>query len=157
MLSLTRPFDAEETQWMQDYVDDIYTSFVNLVAEGRGKTYESVDSIAQGRVWTGKDALKIGLVDEIGTLEDALRYTASVAGDSDLDNWNVVAYPKPMSFMEQLKQQLGKGNKEEVMVNAFAGTPLEYVAKTLLDWQKTWTKGNGDLVFARMPFEIEVR
>jgi hypothetical protein len=62
-----------------------------------------------------------------------------------------------MSFMEQLKQQLGKGNKEEVMVNAFAGTPLEYVAKTLLDWQKTWTKGNGDLVFARMPFEIEVR
>ncbi len=157
MLSLTRPFDAEETQWMQNYVDDIYTSFVNLVAEGRGKTYESVDSIAQGRVWTGKDALKIGLVDEIGTLEDALRYTASVAGDSDLDNWNVVAYPKPMSFMEQLKQQLGKGNKEEVMVNAFAGTPLEYVAKTLLDWQKTWTKGNGDLVFARMPFEIEVR
>ena len=157
MLSLTRPFDAEETQWMQDYVDDIYTSFVNLVAEGRGKTYESVDSIAQGRVWTGKDALKIGLVDEIGTLEDALRYTASVAGDSDLDNWNVVAYPKPMSFMEQLKQQLGKGNKEEVMVNAFAGTPLEYVAKTLIDWQKTWTKGNGDLVFARMPFEIEVR
>ena len=157
MLSLTRPFDAEETQWMQDYVDDIYTSFVSLVAEGRGKTYESVDSIAQGRVWTGKDALKIGLVDEIGTLEDALRYTASVAGDSDLDNWNVVAYPKPMSFMEQLKQQLGKGNKEEVMVNAFAGTPLEYVAKTLLDWQKTWTKGNGDLVFARMPFEIEVR
>ena len=157
MLSLTRPFDAEETQWMQDYVDDIYTSFVNLVAEGRGKTYESVDSIAQGRVWTGKDALKIGLVDEIGTLEDALRYTASVAGDSDLDNWNVVAYPKPMSFMEQLKQQLGKGSKEEVMVNAFAGTPLEYVAKTLLDWQKTWTKGNGDLVFARMPFEIEVR
>lgn len=157
MLSLTRPFDAEETQWMQDYVDDIYTSFVNLVAEGRGKSYESVDSIAQGRVWTGKDALKIGLVDEIGTLEDALRYTASVAGDSDLDNWNVVAYPKPMSFMEQLKQQLGKGNKEEVMVNAFAGTPLEYVAKTLLDWQKTWTKGNGDLVFARMPFEIEVR
>ena len=52
---------------MQDYVDDIYTSFVSLVAEGRGKTYESVDSIAQGRVWTGKDALKIGLVDEIGT------------------------------------------------------------------------------------------
>lgn len=156
-LSLTRPFDAEETEFMQKYVDDIYTTFVNIVAEGRNMTYEAVDEIAQGRVWTGKDALKIGLVDEIGTLEDALLYTASVAGDGDLDNWNVVAYPKPLSFMEQLKQQLGKGSKEEVMVNAFSGTPFEYVAKTLLDWQKTWTKGNGDLVFARMPFEIDIR
>ena len=156
-LSLTRPFDAEETEFMQKYVDDIYTTFVNIVAEGRNMTYEAVDEIAQGRVWTGKDALKIGLVDEIGTLEDALLYTASVAGDGDLGNWNVVAYPKPLSFMEQLKQQLGKGSKEEVMVNAFSGTPFEYVAKTLLDWQKTWTKGNGDLVFARMPFDIDIR
>ena len=156
-LSLTRPFDAEETEFMQKYVDDIYTNFVSIVAEGRNMTYEAVDEIAQGRVWTGKDALKIGLVDEIGTLEDALLYTASVAGDGDLDNWNVVAYPKPLSFMEQLMQQVGKGSKEEVMVNAFAGTPFEYVARTLLDWQKTWTKGNGDLVFARMPFEIDIR
>ena len=158
MLSLTRPFDAEETEAMQKYVDDIYTSFVSIVAEGRNMTYEAVDEIAQGRVWTGKDALKIGLVDEIGTLEDALRYTATAAGDSDLDNWNVVSYPKPLSFMEQMMQQLGKGkDQEEAMVNAFTGTPFEYVAKTLLEWQKTWTKGNGDLVFARMPFEIDIR
>ena len=158
MLSLTRPFDAEETEAMQKYVDDIYTSFVSIVAEGRNMTYEAVDEIAQGRVWTGKDALKIGLVDEIGTLEDALRYTATAAGDSDLDNWNVVSYPKPLSFMEQMMQQLGKGkDQEEAMVNAFAGTPFEYVAKTLLEWQKTWTKGKGDLVFARMPFEIDIR
>ena len=158
MISLTRPFDAEETEWMQKYVDDIYTNFVTIVAEGRNKTYEAVDSIAQGRVWTGRDAIKIGLVDEIGTLEDAIRYTASIAGDSDLDNWGVVAYPKPAGFMEQILQQMGKGkDNEEIMVNAFSGTPFEYVAKTLLEWQKTWTKGNGDLVFARLPFEIEVR
>lgn len=158
MISLTRPFDAEETEWMQKYVDDIYTNFVTIVAEGRNKTYEAVDSIAQGRVWTGRDAIKIGLVDEIGTLEDALRYTASIAGDSDLDNWGVVAYPKPAGFMEQILQQMGKGkDNEEIMVNAFSGTPFEYVAKTLLEWQKTWTKGNGDLVFARLPFEMEVR
>ena len=158
MISLTRPFDAEETEWMQKYVDDIYTNFVTIVAEGRNKTYEAVDSIAQGRVWTGRDAIKIGLVDEIGTLEDALRYTASIAGDSDLDNWGVVAYPKPAGFMEQILQQMGRGkDNEEIMVNAFSGTPFEYVAKTLLEWQKTWTKGNGDLVFARLPFEMEVR
>ena len=60
--------------------------------------------------------------------------------------------------MDQLLQQMGKGkNNEEVLANAFAGTPFEYVARTLLEWQKTWTKGNGDLVFARLPFEMEVR
>jgi len=158
MLSLTRPFDAEETAWMQVYVDDIYNNFVSIVAQGRDKTFESVDSIAQGRVWTGTDALKIGLVDEIGTLEDAVAYAASMAGDSDVDNWGIVNYPKPLTAIEQLMQQFGKTTTpEESVANALAGTPLESVANSLLTWQRTWTKGQGDLVFARMPFEIEIR
>lgn len=158
MLSLTRPFDAEETAWMQVSVDDIYNSFVSIVAEGRGKSFKEVDEIAQGRVWTGSDALKIGLVDEIGTLEDAVSYAASIAGDPDIDNWGVSSYPKPLTVLEQIMQQFGKSTApEEAVANALAGTPLEGVAKGLIDWQRTWTKGQGDLVFARMPFEIEVR
>ncbi len=158
MLSLTRPFDAEETAWMQVYVDDIYNNFVSIVAEGRDMTYEAVDEIAQGRVWTGTDALKIGLVDEIGTLEDAISYTASMAGDPDLQNWGIVSYPKPLTFMEQLMQQLGMASdSEETVANVLEGTPLENLAKELLMWQKSWNKGQGDLVFARMPFEIEIR
>ena len=158
MLSLTRPFDAEETAWMQVYVDDIYNSFVSIVAGGRDMTFDAVDKIAQGRVWTGADALKIGLVDEIGTLEDAIRYAGSMAGDAEVENWGIVSYPKPLTVMEQLLQQFGKTtNPEEAMANALAGTPLEGVARNLLDWQRTWAKGQGDLVFARMPFEIEIR
>lgn len=158
MLSLTRPFDAGETAWMQVYVDDIYNSFVSIVAQGRDMTFEAVDEIAQGRVWTGADALKIGLVDEIGTLEDAIKYAASMAGDADIENWGIASYPKPLTIMEQLLQQFGKTtNPEEAMANALAGTPLEGVAKNLLDWQRSWAKGQGDLVFARMPFEIEIR
>lgn len=158
MLSLTRPFDAEETAWMQVSVDDIYNSFVSIVAEGRSKSFEEVDEIAQGRVWTGTDALKIGLVDEIGTLEDAVAYAASIAGDPDVENWGVTSYPKPLTVLEQIMQQFGKSTApEEAMANALAGTPLEGVAKGLLDWQRTWTKGQGELMFARMPFEIEVR
>ncbi len=158
MLSLTRPFDAEETAWMQVYVDDIYNNFVSIVAEGRDKTFESVDEIAQGRVWTGADALKIGLVDEIGTLEDAIKYAASMAGDPEVENWGIASYPKPLTVMEQLLQQFGKTtNPEEAMANVFESTPLEGVAKELLNWQRTWAKGQGDLVFARMPFEIEIR
>ena len=158
MLSLMRPFDAEETASMQEYVDDIYDIFVNTVAEGRDMTYEAVDEIAQGRVWTGSDALKIGLVDEIGTLEDAIVYAASIAGDPQVSSWNVVGYPKPLTMMEQLMAQLGKGNNpEETVTNILEGTPMESVAKALLDWQKTWAKGNGQLVFARLPFEIEIK
>ena len=159
MLSLTRPFDGTETAWMQEYVDDIYTRFVNIVAEGRGMTYEAVDEIAQGRVWTGTDALKIGLVDELGSLEDAVAYAASMAGDPDVSAWNVVGYPKPPTVMEQIMSQLGGkgGDTEEAVANVLAGTPFEGVAKALLDWQKTWIKGNGQLVFARLPFEIDIR
>lgn len=158
MLSLMRPFDAEETAWMQEYVDDIYTRFVNIVAEGRDMTYEAVDEIAQGRVWTGVDALKLGLVDELGTLEDAITYAASMGGNPDVSSWNVVGYPKPLTMMEQIRMQLGgKNSTEEAVTNILKGTPLESVAKNLLDWQKTWAKGNGQLVFARLPFEFEIR
>lgn len=158
MLQLTRPFDEQETAWMQVYVDDIYNQFVGIVAEGRGKTFEAVDSIAQGRVWTGADAIRIGLVDEIGTLEDAIAYAASMAGDPDVSAWNVTGYPKPLTLMEQLMQQFGQSaGAEEAVANIFEGTPFEKVAATLLDWKKTWTDGQGDLLFARMPFEIEIR
>ncbi len=158
MLQLTRPFDEQETAWMQIYVDDIYNQFVGIVAEGRGKTFEAVDSIAQGRVWTGSDAIRIGLVDEIGTLEDAIAYAASMAGDPDVSAWNVTGYPKPLTLMEQLMQQFGQSaGTEEAVANIFEGTPFEKVAATLLDWKKTWTDGQGDLLFARMPFEIEIK
>ena len=159
MVSLMRPFNEEETRMMQDYVDDIYTNFVNIVAEGRDMTYEAVDEIAQGRVWTGADALGIGLVDEIGTLEDAITYAASMAGDPDVASWNVVGYPKPLTVMQQIMAQLGgkSTNPEEIVENVLEGTPMEGIAKSLLDWKNTWTKGNGQLMFARLPFEIEIR
>ena len=158
MLSLMRPFDGDETAMMQEYVDDIYTKFVNIVAEGRDMTYEQVDEIAQGRVWTGADALAIGLVDELGTLEDAIAYAASMGGDPDVSSWNVVGYPKPLSVMEQIMAQFGKGGSmEEEVAGILDGTPLESVARALLDWQRTWTKGNGQFMFARLPFELEIR
>ena len=85
MYSLMRPFDKEETAYMQASIEDIYDTFVHTVAEGRDLVPEFVDSVAQGRVWSGSDALGIGLVDELGTLTDALKFAAvKVTGDSDL-------------------------------------------------------------------------
>ncbi len=159
MVSLMRPFNEEETRLMQDYVDDIYTRFVNIVAEGRGMTYEAVDEIAQGRVWTGADALKLGLVDELGTLEDAIAYAASLGGDPDVAAWNVTGYPKPLTMMQQIFSQFGAKdpNAEDIVENVLEGTPMEGIAKSLLEWQRSWTKSNGQLMFARLPFEFEVR
>ena len=88
-------------------------TFVNEVAQGRNKTVDAVDSIAQGRVWTGSEALRIGLVDEIGTLDDALAYTAGLAGNPDLSAWGIVSYPKPLTPFERIFSQLGGKTGEE--------------------------------------------
>ena len=111
MYSLTRPFDKAEYDYMLRSIEDIYDRFTTLVSDGRGIPKEEVDAIGQGRVWTGDDAIKIGLADEAGTLADAIAYAALLAGDEDLANWSVKAYPTPLTVMEQMMKTLE--NKQE--------------------------------------------
>ena len=120
MYGLMRPFDTDEYNYMLASIENIYDRFTTIVSEGRGIPKETVDAIGQGRVWTGSDALQINLVDEIGTLEDAISYAAVAAGDADLANWNVKGYPAPPSMMEQMFDMLGKNSGDEnVLVAAF--------------------------------------
>ena len=119
MYGLMRPLDAEEYDFILTGIEAVYDRFTTLVSEGRGIPKETVDEIGQGRVWTGADALKINLVDEIGTLEDAIRYAATAAGEPDLAKWNVKGYPKPLSPMEQFLEMVGNApSDEEVLVTA---------------------------------------
>ncbi len=158
MYSLMRPFDKDENAFMQASIEDVYEKFVSLVAEGRNKTKEYVDSIAQGRVWTGDDALRLGLVDEIGTLENALHYAASVASptaDPSLDSWQVVEYPAQMTFMQMLLASMGNMQEEPYVL---AGKDFRNTVKAVKDWSKAWEKdGDGNLIFARMPYEMRIR
>lgn len=149
MYSLTRPLDAEETAYMQRSVDDIYEAFLENVSAGRGMDKAEIDEIAQGRVWTGSDALKIGLVDEIGTLADAVRYAAIAAGDaeSDLSTWNIAAYPKPMTTLDIILENLTGST------DALAGTPFESVGRAFRGWDATST----GKVYARMPYIMEIK
>ena len=120
MLNGMRPFDDAEHNYMYRSIDNIYKLFLATVSEGRGISEAEVDAVGQGRVWTGSDALGIDLVDEIGTLEDALQYTASIAGDPDLNNWDITSYPKPQTSLEALMSLLGQSTEEEVsIVKAF--------------------------------------
>ncbi len=146
MYNMMRPLDAAETAYMQASVERIYEKFTGLVAEGRDMTVEAVDNIAQGRVWTGAEALEIGLVDEIGTLEDAISYAAIMAG-TGLDGVQLVEYPKPLTTIDMLLESFGGGN------TAFSGTPLEDVADVLVDW----TSDYSGKVYARLPYAISIR
>ena len=95
--SSTRALNATEQKFIQAGVDSIYNTFKNRVAKGRNKSVEYIDSIAQGRVWIGADAIKVGLVDRIGTLNDAI---ASAAKMAKLKGYSIKAYPEPKSFIE---------------------------------------------------------
>ena len=150
MFSLMRPFNGEELRFMQASVEDIYERFVNLVASSRGLDPARVDEIAQGRVWTGADALEIGLVDEIGTLEDAIAYAASLAELYSSDGYSVVGYPQPLTLVEEFMSSLGQRYEEPSILS---GTPFEALGKAIGSL-KAQEPG---LVYARLPYALEIR
>ena len=146
MFSLTRPLDKQEYDFVQRSVDQIYEEFVNNVANGRDMSPASVDSLAQGRVWTGADALKLGLVDEIGSLYDAVSYAARLAGDPDLASWEISSLPKPLSSIELLLESLAGSS------NVLAGTPFEELGKVYNELSVP----NAGKVYARMPYVFTI-
>jgi protease-4 len=83
VLSTNRRLSTEEFATIQEEVDAIYLDFLNRVSAGRGMTVEAVNVIARGRVWTGTDALNIGLVDQLGGIKEAINYAAKQAGIKD--------------------------------------------------------------------------
>ena len=148
MYGMIRPLDNKEVAYMQASVEKIYDKFTNIVAAGRDMTVENVDAIAQGRVWTGAEALGIGLVDQIGTIEDAINYAAtSIEGVTSVNDVQVVAYPKPQTAIEALLESFGQGE------SVFAGTPLEDVETAF----SGWTEAQSGKMYARIPYEIIVK
>jgi protease-4 len=99
MGSMDRALTAPEKMFFQSSTDSIYNTFKSRVAEGRKRNMEYVDSIAQGRVWTGTRGLSVGLVDEIGTLSDAIKAAASMA---KITTYRLKEYPEKKNILEQL-------------------------------------------------------
>ena len=148
LYSMTKSLDDAERAYMQASVEEIYNKFTSLVAAGRDMTVPEVDAIAQGRVWTGAEALAIGLVDQIGTLEDALNYAAtSIEGVNCLQDVQIVEYPKPQTSLEALLELLG------TEATVFAGTPFESVEKAF----RSWSSADAGKVYARMPYVIDIK
>ena len=118
MYSMTRPLDAAEQDYLHKSIETVYDRFVSIVSEGRGLDPEYVDEIGQGRVWTGAEAEKKGLVDEIGTLSDAIHWAAIAVGSDDPDSWAVTEYPAPMTAFQQIiAKMVGVPSEEEVLAS----------------------------------------
>jgi protease-4 len=116
--SPARPYNAEETKKLQDQLQAFYDQFIEKVAESRKKTPEQIDRIAQGRVWTGQQALDVGLVDALGGLDRAVALAkehAKIAPDSEVE---LVVFPPRRSFYELLSEQLSGGGAAEEMAAA---------------------------------------
>ncbi|MCB1680547.1 MAG: signal peptide peptidase SppA [Rhodospirillales bacterium] len=110
MWSMNTPFSDSEAERINAMLDNVYSNFLQRVASGRKMSVQEVDRIAGGRVWTGKSAIKIGLADRIGGLEDALDYAATQVGGKTRKDIDVVVMPKPKTaiekFVEMFQQQV---------------------------------------------------
>lgn len=99
LLDLTEPFTPAEERIIQQNVDHGYEVFLARVAENRGMSRDEVNEVAQGRVWTGSAALEVGLVDKLGSLEDATAMAAKMAG---IDEYRIENFPKQKGLFEAL-------------------------------------------------------
>jgi protease-4 len=110
ILTSARPFTKEERDRMQGWMDDIYGVFKQHVKAIRGnRLKKEIDDLAGGRVYTGEQALELGLVDKIGTLEDAIKYVAAQAKITDYD---VRVVPEPKNFVERLIEEASGGKDD---------------------------------------------
>jgi len=139
-----RPLDKEEVAFMQSAVEVIYTDFINLVAQGRGMTPEKVDSVAQGRVWSGADALKIGLADERGGILSAIDAAAAMAS---LEGYRIVEYPVRKSQIEKLMESLSETEAAAKVLN----NPYFLLEKAY----SALKKEKGVKTMARIPYNLE--
>ena len=139
----SRPLTAYERNVLQNYVNQGYETFLNRVMAGRGISRDSLDAIAQGRVWTGADALKIGLVDVLGGMDDAIKIAAAKAG---LDQYAISEFPVEKNPVEEL-------------LNSLTGSvKIRMMKEEMGPFYETWTKikdiTSQQGLIARIPYDV---
>lgn len=145
---ITRPMTVQEKAILQQYIERGYKLFLTRCSEGRNIPMESLEKIAEGRVWTGKQALEIGLVDAIGGLDDALKEAANLA---NLSEYSVYEYPK----LENPIEAFFKTQKEDItsrLLKEYLGTDF-YLLKTIKDIKNLKEQ---DFIQARMPYDLQL-
>jgi len=111
--SIFEPLSTSQHDFIKEGVVDVYSLFTHRVATGRKLTAEAVEAIAQGRVWTGTDALEIGLVDELGGLDKALQYAAEAA---EIEDYKIREYPVFKKDLDKMLQDFGLAKAKETIL-----------------------------------------
>ncbi|HIK26958.1 MAG: signal peptide peptidase SppA [Oscillatoriaceae bacterium SKW80] len=147
-----RPKTEQEIAIYRQFVEKIYEQFLNKVAESRNLPKENVAAIAQGRIWSGIEAKKIGLVDEIGGLQDAIQAAAKLANLQD--NWEIDEYPKSRSIEERILQKLlgAKASRNHRRLDPL--TAQWQLLQQELAALQTFNDPKG--VYARLPFNFRI-
>lgn len=141
---MSRPMTADEKTLLQGYVERGYETFIDRCAQGRDMTPEAVNAVGQGRVWTGEQALKRGLVDELGGIETAIRIAASLA---DLSDYSVLEVSGSKDFFKDfIEKQWGEVRLS--LVKSVLGNEYEY-------FQQMQIVKSARGIQARLPFDIQ--
>lgn len=144
--SVYRPMNSYEKDVMQMTVEKVYSDFVTKVAEGRNMTFENVDNIGQGRVWSGTGAMKIGLVDEMGGLNSAIKGAAELAG---IDKYKIRELPELEDPYTRIITQLS-GDVRMSILKKELGESIEYYNKLMEIKDLTGIQ-------ARLPYFLDIR
>lgn len=141
MSSPFRPFSPAERARVEDQMRTTYELFVKRVADGRQQTPARIDAVAQGRVWTGHQARELGLVDELGGLDVAIRRAAERAKLDQSRGVNLVVYPAKRSFYDLLSHQLGSAAAGETSMSAIVRRPEVHAVQTAVSVLQLFRRG----------------
>jgi len=144
--NFARPMNEDEKTVLQNYIERGYDLFLTRCSDGRGIPKDSLDNIAQGRVWTGNQALELGLVDAIGGIDDAITEAARLA---ELDNYSTRSFPRKIDFFESLFMN----QKEELATRAMK----EYLGNDYQLFKTIKEIKEQDFMQARIPYDFEVK
>ncbi len=147
-MGILRPMDEKEREYLQKTVEHVYAIFLERVSEGRNMTPAEVDSIGQGRVWSGKRAVELGLADYEGTVKDAIELAADMA---DMEDYDIRYYPKtdnPLAELFALKSSDMESKLKSRILKQLTGIDFN------VNYQQF--KNRKNRIMARMPYDIKI-
>lgn len=161
--TIARPKTPTELAHHQKKANDIYARFIDIVAEGRGLERAAIAQVAEGRVWSGRNAQALGLVDQLGNLEAAIAQAASLA-ELEADQWHVTEFPKPRSLDATLISEFFSEQPIESWHQAIASQLQRFPTP----WAREWAAVEQDFtplmylsdpqgIYARLPFQLNIR
>ncbi len=147
-MNITRPIKKFEQEFMQKWIEEGYRNFIAKAAQGRQMDTSKIMFYAQGRVWSGQQAVEIGLVDSLGTLNDAIQIAASLAGIGD--DFKVRYYPKAKTLLDNLLNKEDQAAVKEARIKAELG-------EWYWIYQNYRSIAQKQGIMARLPFEFKIR